>query len=417
MGSETKFKETEIGKIPEDWKEGKIGDHIELIYGNGLPERERKKGNVPVFGSNGIIGFHDRAIVKGPGVIIGRKGSVGEITFSKSDFWPIDTTYYVKIIDNDDIVFWYYFLDTLKLNQMNSHSAVPGLNRDNVYEIIRSIPGIEEQQAIASILGALDDKIEINRQMNATLERIGQAIFKRWFVDFEFPNEAGKPYKSSRGEMVDSALGEIPKGWRVGRFGELAKIQPGFAFKSSDFNLHGYKIIKIANIQNGIVDTTQSDHVSEKVFQSVDRKFYLISGDVVIAMTGAEIGKIGIVPKVDETMLLNQRVGKSVSDYYLWAYFMLKGVEIQALIQGISSASSAQPNISNSDIERTDVVIPDTDVLKHFSRLGNGIYSMLVSNLAENQTLSQLRDSLLPKLMSGKIRVKDAEKFVEENTR
>jgi type I restriction enzyme S subunit len=182
------FKETEIGNTPENWKERKIGDCIELIYGKGLPERQRKKGNIPVFGSNGIVGFHNEAIVKSPGIIIGRKGSVGEITFSKLDFWPIDTTYYVQTKQGNDIGFWYYFLKTLGLNQMNTHSAVPGLNRDNVYEIVRTIPNFIEQRTIASILGSLDDKIALNRSMNSTLEAIGQALFRRWFVDFEFPD-------------------------------------------------------------------------------------------------------------------------------------------------------------------------------------------------------------------------------------
>ncbi len=149
--SKNKFKQTEtcgerspeqdegrsrtIGEIIETWQESRVGDHIELAYGDGLPERARKNGSVPVFGSNGITGLHDKALVKGPGIIIGRKGTVGQVVFSKTDFWPIDTTYYVKIKGDDNIVFWYYFLSTLGLNQMNSHSAVPGLNRDNVYEI------------------------------------------------------------------------------------------------------------------------------------------------------------------------------------------------------------------------------------------------------------------------------------------
>ncbi|MFH1258688.1 MAG: restriction endonuclease subunit S, partial [Elusimicrobiota bacterium] len=213
-------------------------------------------------------------------------------------------------------------------------------------------------------------------------------------------------YKSSGGKMVDSELGEIPVGWRKGKFAELAKIQPGFAFKSTDFTSSGYKVIKIANIQDGIVDFAQSDHVTDTVFQTVDKKFHLRSGDVIIAMTGAQIGKIGIIPKTDEIMLLNQRVGKLVSDYYLWAYYMLKGAEIQALINGISSSSSAQPNISNSDIGKTEVIIPDIQTLKYFCQMMDSLYHSLVSNLSENRILSQIRDSLLPKLMSGNIRIK-----------
>jgi type I restriction enzyme S subunit len=194
MTKQIEFKQIEIEVIPKDWEERKISDCIELIYGKGLPERQRKNGNIPVFGSNGIVGFHNEAIVKSPGIIIGRKGSVGEIAFSKQDFWPIDTTYYVQTKQGNDIGFWFYLLKTLGLNHMNTHSAVPGLNRDNVYEIVRAIPNFIEQHAIASILNSLNDKITLNRSVNSTLEAIGQALFKHWFVDFEFPNEGGKPY-------------------------------------------------------------------------------------------------------------------------------------------------------------------------------------------------------------------------------
>lgn len=122
------------------WEEKKLGDEIELCYGKGLIEKERKKGNIPVFGSNGVVGFHDKSLTKGPGVIIGRKGSVGEVKFSKNDFWAIDTTYFLKLKRKGDIRFWFYFLLTLNLNKMNSHSAVPGLNRDAIYEIKKNIP-------------------------------------------------------------------------------------------------------------------------------------------------------------------------------------------------------------------------------------------------------------------------------------
>ncbi len=281
----------------------------------------------------------------------------------------------------------------------------PQITFDAIRDYLVFLPSFNEQRAIAKILSDLDEKIELNQQMNKTLEAIGQALFKRWFVDFEFPDKNGNPHKSSGGKMVDSKLGEIPEEWEVGRFGELAKIQPGFAFKSSDFTTDGYKIIKIKNIQNGIVDATQTDYVSNTVYQSIDRKFRLVSGDVIIAMTGAEIGKIGVIPKNGEIMLLNQRVGKLVSIYFLWAYFMLNGAQIQSSIQGISSASSAQPNISNSDIESTETIIPDITILNQFSRVGNGLYEELIGNLSENRSLSQIRDSLLPKLMSGKIRV------------
>jgi type I restriction enzyme S subunit len=178
MGFEQKFRETEIEKIPKEWEVNLLGEVLELSYGKGLAKNKRTKGQFPVFGSNGIIDFHNKFLVEGPGIIVGRKGSVGEITFCKTNFWPIDTTYFVKLKEEGAIRFWYYFLKTLNLNKMNAHSAVPGLNRDQVYELKQAIPNLKEQHRIASILSSLDDKIELNRRMNKTLEMIGQAIFK-----------------------------------------------------------------------------------------------------------------------------------------------------------------------------------------------------------------------------------------------
>ncbi|HAX61214.1 MAG TPA: restriction endonuclease subunit S, partial [Elusimicrobia bacterium] len=145
MAKNAKLKQTEIGEIPEGWEKSSIGNNIELVYGDGLTTRERKGGNIPVYGSNAIIGYHDKSLVQGPGIIVGRKGTVGQVTFSKTDFWPIDTTYYVKTKKENDILFWYYFLKTLNLTEMNSHSAVPGLNRDYVYEIKKLLPSFNEQ--------------------------------------------------------------------------------------------------------------------------------------------------------------------------------------------------------------------------------------------------------------------------------
>jgi type I restriction enzyme S subunit len=159
-----------------EWKESIVGEHIELVYGDGLPERKRKGGQYPVYGSNGIVGFHNQYLVAAPGIIIGRKGTVGRVALSRNNFWPIDTTYYVRLKGEGDIYFWYYFLQTLNLDQMNSHTAVPGLNKDNVYGVACKIPPLSTQKKIAKILGDLDEKIELNHQMNKTLESIAQKV-------------------------------------------------------------------------------------------------------------------------------------------------------------------------------------------------------------------------------------------------
>ena len=208
-------------------------------------------------------------------------------------------------------------------------------------------------------------------------------MFKKWFGD------------------------ERKEEWAEGKLGELGKIQPGFAFKSSDFVNGGYKLIKIRNIQNPVVDIIKvEDFLSEEIVKRIDKKFYLESGDILIAMTGAELGKVGIIPKTSDKMLLNQRVGKVISENPFLFYFYITSQEIQGHFKGIASASSAQGNISNSDIERIEIIMPDEETIKKFIFSTKKMFELWISNLQQNQTLSQIRDALLPKLMNGEIRVK-----------
>ncbi|RKY57794.1 MAG: restriction endonuclease subunit S, partial [Candidatus Latescibacterota bacterium] len=169
-----------------EWITTTIGEFCPLSYGKALPERARNSaGRVPVYGSNGIVGYHDKALTDGPTIIIGRKGTVGAVHFSPKPCWPIDTTFFVTSKDTQKLRFKYYLLKSLGLDRMNADSAVPGLNRDAAHACKVRVPPFPEQRAIAHILGTLDDKIELNRRMNETLEAMARALFKSWFVDFD----------------------------------------------------------------------------------------------------------------------------------------------------------------------------------------------------------------------------------------
>ncbi len=169
-----------------EWPETTVGAFSPFIYGKGLPERARNEsGTVPVFGSNGVVGMHDSPYVNEPGIVVGRKGTVGAVHYSPNPFWPIDTTFYVTTDKSRDLRFTYYLLRSLPLDRMNSDSAVPGLNRDAAHSVRIRVPCLEGQQRIADVLGKLDDKIEVNRRMNETLEKMAGTIFKKWFIDFD----------------------------------------------------------------------------------------------------------------------------------------------------------------------------------------------------------------------------------------
>ena len=173
----TEFKDTEIGRIPKEWEVVRLGDILSLEYGKGLPERDRIPGKYPVVGSNGIVGYHKQALIKGPGIVVGRKGTIGAVNWIDFDFWPIDTTYYVKIKRGDIFLKWlFYELIYLNLSRFNLSDVVPGLKRELVYSMKALLPPLQEQQKIAEILSTVDKKLELERKRKEKLERIKKGL-------------------------------------------------------------------------------------------------------------------------------------------------------------------------------------------------------------------------------------------------
>lgn len=171
------FKETEIGKLPKEWKVLKLENLLSLEYGDGLTDRERKGSKYPVYGSNGIIGYNSKYLVEGPGIIVGRKGTIGAIKWSEVNFWPIDTTYYVKLKElKTDLKWLFYKLSTLSLSKLNMATGTPGLNRDLVYKLKISVPLFPEQEKIAEILSTIDNRIQLLKEKKNKLKRVKKVL-------------------------------------------------------------------------------------------------------------------------------------------------------------------------------------------------------------------------------------------------
>ncbi len=217
-----------------EWPEKPLGDVITLQRGFDLPKQKREVGQVPIVSSSGISGFHIEARVKGPGVVTGRYGTIGQVFYIGDDFWPLNTTLFVKDFKGSDPKFVSYFLRTLDFESFNDKSSVPGINRNHLHAARVRVPERAEQRAIASILGSLDDKIELNRRMNETLEEMARALFKSWFIDFDpvRPSIEGRQPISLDDEMTtfssmpldDVRLGALPRGWAVAAIGEVATV-------------------------------------------------------------------------------------------------------------------------------------------------------------------------------------------------
>ncbi len=403
-------KEITIIYQTDGWKNGTLGDVVTFQRGHDLRVNDSVSGPYPVTGSNGIIAYHNAYTTKAPCITVGRSGnSVGTVHYYNKDCWAHNTTLYVKDYRNNEPLFVYYYLKTLPLKNMGGGSAVPTLNRNHIHTIDVCIPNsIFEQRSIAATLSCLDDIIELNKRTNQVLEEMAQAIFKHWFVDFEFPNEDGEPYKSSGGEMVDSELGEIPKGWKVGNIGDYVKIKSGYAFKSSWWTTTGIPVIKIKEIDNYTINFNDTSYVTDDKAK-LAKDFKVNSGDLLIAMTGATIGKFAIVPAISPYALVNQRVGKfflgdSPVERLGFIYCTLKQDSVYSEIVSRGDGS-AQPNISPSMIESIRIVLPPSNIINNYNQQVMNLYELIIENISENKLLNNIRDTLLPKLMSGEIRV------------
>ena len=263
----------------------------------------------------------------------------------------------------------------------SSTSTYPSIKPSVIGDLEVDLPPLEEQKTIAHILSTLDDKIEVNNQINKTLENMAQAIFKQWFVDFEFPNEDGEPYKSSGGEMVESELGTIPKGWEVSKFFDLIEItsgkRPG---KRSDLAMEDCKYSLVG--ASSIMGYTDDFNFEEKI---------LVIG---------RVGTHGVVQRLNNKVWASDNTLVIKSDKYEFAYQILNQIDYKAINRG-----STQPLITQTDIKNHTLIIPTESHLNKFELLVGSLFGIHSNHCLENSKLTEIRDSLLSKLMSGEIRV------------
>jgi len=377
------------GKIPEGWRECKLGDIAIFNYGKALKEEVRINGNIPVFSSSGLSGWHNKPLVNSKGIIIGRKGTIGKIYKSDKPFYCIDTAYYV--IPNDDkydFNYLFYSLKTLGLEELNSDSAVPGLNRDAAYNQDILLPPLPEQRAIASVLSSLDDKIDLLHRQNKTLEAMAETLFRQWFVE---------PCKDG-----------LPEGWEEGKLGQvLSLIESGMRPKGGiDPNLQeGIPSIGAENI-NGIgkYDYSKTKFITKEFFNMMKRGI-IHDYDVLIYKDGAYVGRKGMFGHnfPYTTCAVNEHVfilrsNDRINQFFL--YFLLQEKDLSQL-----NVNSAQPGINQESIKSFEIVIPPKYLINEFGRIVEKWIVKIFFNAKQICTLEKLRDTLLPKLMSGEVRV------------
>ena len=386
-------------------KKYKLGEILELQRGYDLPSSQMKIGSVPVAGSNGVIGYHDTARGTYPCITVGRSGSVGKVHYYEQPTWAHNTALFVKNFKGNDPKYLYYFLKNLHLDEMFSKgsSVVPSLDRKVVHSLI--VPFQEDktcQKQIASVLSNIDRKIELNRAINQNLEAMAKQLYDYWFVQFDFPDEEGKPYKASGGEMVwnEKLKREIPQGWDVKTIGNCTTILLGGTPDTNDSSLWG----------DGY-NWLNSGEVAE---------FPILSSEKYITQKGLEKSSTVLVPKGSVTLSITRHLRPSIlcidacinqsvvaileneilTNEYIYP---LVNREIPRLMSLRTGAQ--QPHINKEIVESINIVIPPQEILYAYIKKSKSLYKSIFINAQEIADLAKQRDELLPLLMNGQVSV------------
>ena len=376
-----------------EWKEDILGNVLEVKYGKD--HKKLAEGQYPVYGSGGLMRYVDSKLYDGPSILIPRKGTLNNIMFVESPFWTVDTMFWTIInADKIDPKFLFYSICKRDFASMNVGSAVPSMTVSILNDIQISYPkNLADQRRIASILSSLDRKIELNNKINADLEEMAQTIFKNWFVDFE-------PFKD--GKFVDSELGMIPEGWRVGTLGEFCKcLLGGTPSRSKEEYWNG----EINWINSGEINKFRILEASEKITElglAKSATKLLPKKTTVLAITGATLGQVSLL-EIDSCA--NQSVIGVLENAevpYEYIYPFIKD-RIEMLIQ--HQTGGAQQHINKDNVESLIFLFPTKNVLKDYISLVRPMYKRIESLCFENLYLSLLRDTLLPRLMSGEIEI------------
>ena len=379
----------------EELKKTRLGDILNFRRGHDLPKSQMIDGSIPVAGSNGIIGYHNTPTPISPCITIGRSGSIG-IPYIYDKCWAHNTVLYVDDFKGNDPEYLYYLLKTLPLSSFTGGSAVPTLNRNHIHPMeVKCHTNITVQRKVVNILKSLDDKIELNNRINANLEEQAQALFRRWFVDFEFPNEQGLPYKSNGGKFIDSELGRIPKEWKVGTLSDIANIIMGQSPSGESYNENGEgKVFYQGRTDFGNrfpsrrLFTTEPKRMAEE--KSVLLSVRAPVGDINIAIEKCCIGR----------GLASIRAKNDFYSFLLYTMFNLKDK-----LNLFNGEGTVFGSINKTSLESIHIVKPNLQTVQSFEFLINDFDRQIKRNYYEIVSLEQLRDVLLPKLMNNEIKL------------
>ncbi|MDX5320299.1 MAG: restriction endonuclease subunit S, partial [Bacteroidota bacterium] len=370
----------------------KIKELCEFKYGKNLPEHSRIPGKYPVYGSSGRVGTHSTYHVKGPGIIVGRKGTVGAIQWSKDDFFPIDTTYYVvHYPDKVDLRYLYYRLLPAGLETMNSDAAVPGLNRTAaINHRISIFEDLPTQRKIASILSAYDDLIENNLNRIKLLEELAQITYEEWFVRFRIDGEE---------LQIDEETG-LPEGWRKVKLKEVCKLIMGQSPKSEFYNETGEGLPFHQGVRKYGFRFPENDTWSTAGSRIAEK------GDILFSVR-APVGRLNMAI---EKIILGRGLAaiRHKNGYKSFVFYQLQNKFFEEDMMGGGAIFNS---VTKNDMERIELVEADPSTMQRIKAILDPINELIENLTKQNQLLKEARDILLPRLMTGMI---DVEKITIE---
>jgi len=324
--------------------------------------------------SSGIKSYHDQWQVKGPGVVIGRKGTLGSVFYVESDFWPHDTTLWVKDFHGNFPRFIFYYLRSQGLGAYDVGSSNPTLNRNHVHLLPARVPSPNEQQAIATLLASIDGKIDLLHRQSRTLEATAEALFRHWFVEGESEEWKEKPLSSIATFLNGLACQKYPP----------------------EKDLEKLPVLKIRELSSGITET--SDWATSQV-----KPDYLVdTGDVIFAWSASLMVKVWD----GEKCVLNQHLFKVTSDEFpKWFYLLWCKHHLAEFISISAGHATTMGHIKRGDLDAAMVLVPPPPVLENMSAQMKPLLDKQIEIARQRKTLEKLSDTLLPKLMSGEVRV------------
>lgn len=390
-----------------------LGDLITLKRGYDLPEKKRKPGPYPVISSAGISGWHNEYKVEGPGVVTGRYGTLGEVYYAEDRYWPHNTALYVQNFKGNDPKYIYYLLSCLGRIRTSDKSAVPGVNRNELHEM--SVPTIDDltaQVKTRELLEVIDLKIDINNRISTELEAMAKTLYNYWFVQFDFPDTNGKPYKSSGGKMVYNSVlkRDIPRSWRNAVLGDFITLERGVTYGKGDVRTEDDNdtigVLRATNVKGNIVD------IDDLVFipsMTARKSQTLKKFDTLIVMSSGSkehVGKNGIY-YFDNHHAFGAFCSKITpsNGCIFFVNTFLQSTWFKSYIRNQCLGTNIN-NLTNKHISMCEIISPESSILASFEKKLANFYEKIALNTQENRQLDKLRDWLLPMLMNRQVTVR-----------